>query len=189
MVATRHAGTSLDILCHFSCVIIICFMGHKYSLYDVFMFQHLRNWNLHAISKFYLTFFPKFWSHCNVWQFGVLVFKIKMKKCGSKNFDNRLRHGKSRKHASKACKQFLEKLWAFLDWQNFFAVSPGNAHKLILLSTLYLLFVRKYPMCWGKLQFGPLLYALELFEFADISQHWKLACGQKLTFSMSEQTI
>ena len=55
--------------------------------------------------------------------------------------------------------------------KNFLAVFPGNAQNLILLSTLNLFFVRKYPMCWGKLQFRPLLYALELFEFADISQH------------------
>ena len=43
------------------------------------------------------------------------------------------RHGKSRKHASNACGQFLRKLWTFFVKQQF---SPINAHKSALLSTI-----------------------------------------------------
>ena len=37
----------------------------------------------------------------------------------------------------------------------------------------------------GKMQFRSLLFDLEIFEFADIFQSGKLACGQKSPFSMS----
>ena len=40
-------------------------------------------------------------------------------------------------------------------------------------------------MYWEKKQLKAHLYAWNIFKFADIFQLRKLACGQKLTFSMS----
>ena len=46
------------------------------------------------------------------------------------------RHGKSHKHASIACGQFLSKLLTFLDKQPLLQFWPINAHKYVLLSTI-----------------------------------------------------
>ena len=58
-----------------------------------------------------------------------------------------VRHGKSCKHASRACGQFLRKLWTFLEIRQFMSVFP---HKCALLYTI-IPFLLEIMECIGKI--------------------------------------
>ena len=91
-------------------------------------------------------------------------------------------YGKSRKHASNACGQFLKEMWTFLDQQQLF-VSFYLLSKLIFLSKNNPGF-KENIQCVGKNynegHFYMLRNWLNLWTFLKTEN-----CGQKSTISMS----
>ena len=96
---------------------------------------------------------------------------------------NIARHGKSRKHASIYCRQFLRKLWTCLDKQQFFgSIYTSVATSLQYWSTIDL-FLFKDIQCSGKNDNLGNFYRLGNMRFADILKSGKSACRQKSTWS------
>ena len=76
------------------------------------------------------------------------------------------------RHASSACRQFLRKLWTFLDKQHIF----GSSHPT---SPQFFMPIHNKAIFEENHKFWTLLFAFEAFDFVDNFLSFKFACGQK----------